>query len=205
MFGNTNIVLEIVVVIVSVTTVIVLSGVFKAYLALWMGDPTPKINNGTSFNPKYHIDLMSLLCFILFKFGWSTHHPVNLNNFKDRFWGRIIYSLGGILVNFFISLIALILLYYLNDEISAMILTNIAMVGVVFGIFDLIPLPPSETSIFISAFLPADVEREYFQFSKYTSIIFMILIVTGGAREIIGPTYSYIISFLYRLSLMLVL
>ena len=76
---------------VAIMFVIIACRIFQANIALVLGDETPKLNGATSLNPANHIDITGFICFLVFRFGWAKPMNVNVNNFKNKFVGKIVY------------------------------------------------------------------------------------------------------------------
>ena len=178
---------------IAVMFVIIACRVFQANVALALGDDTPKLNGSTSLNPVNHIDLVGFICFLVFKFGWAKPLEVNVSKFKNRFWGKIIYSLSNAFMCFLIALI------------SAIIYIIIGSNSGLFGIIGLIPLPPFDGAIFVSAFLSREVEYEYFKLSNYTTFILLALILTRTFGTFLSPVVNTVGKFIIKLAYMLVM
>ena len=200
-------IMEHVIVGIAVMFVIVACRIFQANVALALGDDTPKNNGATSLNPANHIDLMGFICFIIFKFGWAKPMEIKMSNFKNRFWGKIIYSLSNAFMCFLIALISAILYIKIgkDNEILFLLFRDIFSISIVFGIIGLIPLPPFDGAIFISAFLSSDVEYEYFKLSSYTTLILLALIVTRTFGTFLTPIVSEVGKHILNLAIMLVM
>ena len=199
--------MEHVIVGIAVMFVIVACRIFQAYVALALGDDTPKNNGATSLNPANHIDLMGFICFIIFKFGWAKPMEIKMSNFKNRFWGKIIYSLSNAFMCFLIALISAILYIKIgkDNELLFLLFRDIFSISIVFGIIGLIPLPPFDGAIFISAFLSSDVEYEYFKLSNYTTLILLALIVTRTFGTFLSPIVTEVGKHILNLAIMLVM
>lgn len=199
--------MEHVIVGIAVMFVIVACRIFQAYVALALGDDTPKNNGATSLNPANHIDLMGFICFIIFKFGWAKPMEIKMSNFKNRFWGKIIYSLSNAFMCFLIALISAILYIKIgkDNELLFLLFRDIFSISIVFGIIGLIPLPPFDGAIFISAFLSSDVEYEYFKLSSYTTLILLALIVTRTFGTFLTPIVSEVGKHILNLAILLVM
>lgn len=199
--------MEHVIVGIAVMFVIVACRVFQAHVALALGDDTPKQKGATSLNPTNHIDLMGFICFILFKFGWAKPIEIKMSNFKNRFWGKIIYSLSNAFMCFIIALISAILYIKIgkDNELLFLLFRDIFSISIVFGIIGLIPLPPFDGAIFISAFLSSDVEYEYFKLSSYTTLILLALIVTRTFGTFLSPIVTEVGKHILNLAIMLVM
>ena len=200
-------IMEHVIVGIAVMFVIVACRIFQANVALALGDDTPKNNGATSLNPANHIDLMGFICFILFKFGWAKPIEIKMSNFKNRFWGKIIYSLSNAFMCFIIALISAILYIKIgkDNELLFLLFRDIFSISIVFGIIGLIPLPPFDGAIFISAFLSSDVEYEYFKLSNYTTLILLALIVTRTFGTFLSPIVTEVGKHILNLAILLVM
>ena len=200
-------IMEHVIVGIAVMFVIVACRVFQAHVALALGDDTPKQKGATSLNPANHIDLMGFICFILFKFGWAKPIEIKMSNFKNRFWGKIIYSLSNAFMCFIIALISAILYIKIgkDNELLFLLFRDIFSISIVFGIIGLIPLPPFDGAIFISAFLSSDVEYEYFKLSSYTTLILLALIVTRTFGTFLSPIVTEVGKHILNFAIMLVM
>ena len=200
-------IMEHVIVGIAVMFVIVACRIFQANVALALGDDTPKNNGATSLNPANHIDLMGFICFIIFKFGWAKPMEIKMSNFKNRFWGKIIYSLSNAFMCFLIALISAILYIKIgkDNELLFLLFRDIFSISIVFGIIGLIPLPPFDGAIFISAFLSSDVEYEYFKLSNYTTLILLALIVTRTFGTFLSPIVTEVGKHILNLAIMLVM
>lgn len=192
---------------IAVMFVIIVCRVFQANVALALGDDTPKLNGSTSLNPVNHIDLMGFICFIIFKFGWAKPLEVKVSNFKNRFWGKIIYSLSNAFMCFLIALISAIIYILIgsNNNLLFILFRDIFTISIVFGVIGLMPLPPFDGAIFISAFLSREVEYEYFKLSNYTTLILLALILTRTFGTFLTPLVSTVGQFIIRIAYMLVM
>ncbi len=61
---------------------LVLHEMSHAYMADFLGDPTPRLTGRLSLNPIKHLDLMGTLLFIFCGFGWAKPVQVDANYFK---------------------------------------------------------------------------------------------------------------------------
>ena len=181
--------------------------IFQANVALALGDDTPKLNGATSLNPVNHIDITGFICFLIFKFGWAKPLQVNVGNFKNRFWGKIIYSLSNAVMCFLIALISAIIYLMIGSKsvFLFMLFRDVFSISIVFGIIGLIPLPPFDGAIFVSAFLSREVEYEYFKLSNYTTFILLALILTRTFGTFLTPAVQTVGGFILKIASMLVM
>lgn len=201
-----NLVIEYVIRIVAIMFVLITSRVFQAYIALLLGDDGPQREGAISLNPINHIDLSGFICFVIFKFGWGKPLNVNINRFKNKFWGKIIFSLANATICFVYALLGYVLYVsrIIDNSYLLEFIMTIASISIAFGIIGLIPLPPFDGAIFISAFLPSDVEYEYFKLSKFTTIILLVLIITQAFEKLFVPVLLSVHQLILKLAIFLV-
>lgn len=199
--------MEHLVVAIAIMFVIIACRIFQANVALALGDDTPKLNGATSLNPVNHIDITGFICFLIFKFGWAKPLQVNVGNFKNRFWGKIIYSLSNAVMCFLIALISAIIYLMIGSKsvFLFMLFRDVFSISIVFGIIGLIPLPPFDGAIFVSAFLSREVEYEYFKLSNYTTFILLALILTRTFGIFLTPAVQTVGGFILKIASMLVM
>lgn len=160
------------------------------YAAEAMGDDTAERAGRLSLNPLHHLDPIGLLSMALFGFGWAKPVLVNPNNFRDRKKGIILVSLAGCLTNLLIGLITLLVLYavrpFANDYLYT-ILYYIYLYDVVFGIFNLIPIPPLDGSQILYEFLPYKGRQFFNRYARYGTLVLLVLVFTGIIGMIMNP------------------
>ena len=144
---------------------------------------------------------------MIFKFGWAKPLQVNVGNFKNRFWGKIIYSLSNAVMCFLIALISAIIYLMIGSKsvFLFMLFRDVFSISIVFGIIGLIPLPPFDGAIFVSAFLSREVEYEYFKLSNYTTFILLALILTRTFGTFLTPAVQTVGGFILKIASMLVM
>ena len=182
------------------------------YVAYKLGDPSAKLSGRLTLNPIKHFDLLSIMFFAVFHFGWAKGVPINPVNFKDRKKGMVLSALAGPLTNVLIALIAAIILQVYPKSTSAgkivfyillyikQFLYYLLSVNVMLAIFNLIPIPPLDGSkIFFSVF----PERTYFRilsYDRYMLIILLILIYSGGLDRLINTGAENLLNIITMLA-----
>lgn len=153
------------------------------FIAYKMGDPTAKLSGRLTLNPLQHIDLLGLIIFLLFRFGWAKPVPINPYNFKDIKKGIIYTAIAGPFSNFILAFLFGIVLRFFNyDNISQALLPFYRMLqlGVVYNlilcIFNLIPIPPLDGSKVLFNILPARYDYTKFWLERYGFLILLGMI-----------------------------
>lgn len=157
-------------------------------VAYWLGDETAKDDGRLTLNPVKHIDpVMSILVPVLLYmsggpiFGGAKPVPVNTRNLKFGAWGMALVAIAGPITNFLIALVSFLVGYWtgwLNmPGIVGMIFTELVLVNLGFGIFNLIPIPPLDGSRVLYALAPDVVREGMEKFEKIGIIVVMILVI----------------------------
>ena len=157
------------------------------FAAYKMGDNTAKHYGRLTLNPFHHLELMGTPCLFLCGFGWAKPVPINPYNFRHRRLGVIVVSLAGPLMNFLIALISafvtvIIRTYMPYSELtqflySVMVYCMYLNIGLMC--FNLIPIPPLDGSKVLLELLPFGLRRSYYQLERYSSLILMVILLTG--------------------------
>lgn len=162
-----------------------------AYVAYLNGDSTAKNMGRMTINPLSHIDIFGMLMMFLVRFGWAKPVPVNPYNYKNEKIGNITVSLAGITFNLISAVVFAVMykniqVYYIRDILVSMIVYNVG-----FAAFNILPLPPLDGWSLVSTFLPKETVYKVYQYSRYTFILFIILMMTGKISLILSPIYSF--------------
>ena len=163
------------------------------FVAVKLGDNTPKWQNRLTLNPFAHIDYLGSLCILLFGFGWAKPVGVNARNFDNPKMGMAIVAFAGPLSNIVMSILALLLgnvfllLSLTVAEVfgySYFILFYLAQINVSLAVFNLLPIPPLDGSRLLFAFLP---DKYYFKVMQYERFIFFGLMILLYVGVLDGP------------------
>ena len=171
-----------------------------AWMAYKQGDITQKIRGRLSLDPFKHIDPMGFLCIALFGVGWGKPVMIDDRNFKNRAKGTMLTALAGPVSNLLLALLFTIVLKLL---IMTGVLTTVATTtiggifftmflytiqfNIIFGIFNLIPLPPLDGSKVLEYFLPQKLKGIMYTLERYSFIIILVIFCTNIASYIINP------------------
>jgi len=169
------------------------------YVAYSLGDPTAKYAGRLTLNPLKHLDpfgsvILPLLLLLATGgqgpiFGWAKPVPINPYNFKDQKWGTLKVSIAGPATNFGIALIFGLFIRFLNflpAQAYLQLSPLIQLLGIVvfynflWGIFNLVPIPPLDGSWILFRFLPQSWEKVKMFFQQYGLFILIFFIFFGG-------------------------
>lgn len=194
MFGDINL-QDIIIRTIAVLVAIIPHEMAHGYAAYLCGDETAKNDGRLSLNPLHHLDPIGTICLIFFKFGWAKPVMINPNNFRDRKKGTFFVSIAGVLTNFILAIISVIIMKHirLNDFVFELFM-NIFWFNIVLGVFNLIPIPPLDGSKLLFSFLPLKYEYYLIKYEKYGYIILLLLIMSNNLDKILIPMVNFMIN-----------
>lgn len=199
MFGNINL-QDIIIRTIAVLVAIIPHEMAHGYAAYLCGDETAKNDGRLSLNPLHHLDPIGTICLIFFKFGWAKPVMINPNNFRDRKKGTFFVSIAGVLTNFILAIISVIIMKHirLNDFVFELFM-NIFWFNIVLGVFNLIPIPPLDGSKLLFSFLPPKYEYYLIKYEKYGYILLLLLIMTDNLDKILIPMVNFMINLIGKI------
>lgn len=179
-----KIIIEIVVLIMS----LLFHELGHGYVAKLSGDRTAEYYGRLSLNPFNHLDplgtilpiIMIIMGFPIF-IGWAKPVPINYSNLKNGKVGEISVALAGVIVNFLLALISMIIFYSGIDFLPIFrgILFKTALINMSLCAFNLIPIPPLDGSRVVASFLDTHRKIQIFTFDRFGFFIIMILSYMG--------------------------
>jgi Zn-dependent protease len=177
------------------------------YVAYSLGDPTAKYEGRLTLNPLKHLDPFGSVVFPLLLllatqgqgpiFGWAKPVPINPYNFKDQKWGTLKVSIAGPATNFGIAIIFGLFIRFFNfPQIAPLIqlLGIVVFYNFLWGIFNLVPIPPLDGSWILFRFLPQSWDNVKSFLQQYGLFILIFFIFFGGTAGL-----GYIAQYLYNI------
>lgn len=172
---------------------------FHEYAHGWMarrrGDNTAEMMGRLSMNPVVHMDMIGTLILPLMSiifaapifFGWAKPVPVNTRNLKnpkvDMFW----IAIAGPLSNVLLAIVGAILIGVVAKFFFTMtyaggaikILQTFIVTNLFLAFFNLLPLHPLDGGKVLARFLPAQWNHKLEQHEHITSMVLLVLMVSG--------------------------
>ena len=151
--------------------------------AAWrLGDPTAKQMGRLTLNPVKHLDPLGLLMMLVVKVGWAKPVPVDMRYFKHPKQGMALTALAGPAANLLTALAAAgacSLVWHLMplgwpSLLVLCFFSNLAILGVGMGLFNLIPISPLDGSKILFSLLP---DRAYYAILRYEKYVMGLLVV----------------------------
>ena len=170
-----------------------------AFVAHRLGDNTAKLQGRMSLNPMVHFDVLGIICFLFFGFGWAKPVPINTYNFSHIKRDTFLVSISGIVTNLIIAFIfcplSMLLLNVANNSVILEILyylcAFIYQTNLVFAVFNLLPIYPLDGFNAIASQLRYDNPFVTFM-QRYGSLILILVVIIFSYTNIFGYLVSYV-------------
>ena len=164
---------------------LVLHELAHAYVATWLGDPSPRADGRLSFNPIVHLDPLGTAMFVItalisdFIFGWAKPVMVNPRHFRRLQVDMALVAVAGPATNLLLALGCVAWLIHGSvDGTLRDVVIRAFEVNVVLGVFNLIPIPPLDGSRIVAAVMPRALHARWSQLDQVGMIaLFAIIFV----------------------------
>ena len=208
--------LELVLYLVALICAIAFHEFAHAYVADYLGDPTPRLQGRLTLNPLAHLDPIGTIMLILVRFGWGKPVQFDPYNLRNPRRDSAIISLAGPLSNFlFATVCSLIIrlllvtrLALLSNSITGLIvyfvmalLQSLILLNVMLGVFNLVPIHPLDGFKIVEGILPAEYARQWHELEPYGLIflLFLAFPILGSVAplsRVITPVINGILNIL---------
>ena len=189
---------------------VILHEVSHGVVALWCGDDTAKRAKRLTLNPIRHADpfgsvilpAMAVLA-QLPAFGYAKPVPVNGARLRNPRRDLVLVSLAGPATNFLLAAISAsiakwrvdtghdltgVLFDSVQGDLVLQIFFYFALVNVLLGTFNLLPIPPLDGSALLERLLPTRWLPTWYRFRPYGLIVlFVLLLWTNVVSDIVSP------------------
>lgn len=196
---------------------VILHEISHGVVALWFGDPTAKDAGRLTLNPVPHVDLFgtiilpAMAALVNFPvFGYAKPVPVNPNRLHKPRRDMFYVSLAGPALNLTLMVVAALVargmyqngppvFFYEDLPVGTQIVFSFALVNMLLGVFNLLPIPPLDGSALLERVLPAQWLPSWYKFRPYgLLIIFVLVFMTGALSRLLNPLQDRLFDFVFR-------
>jgi Zn-dependent protease len=199
---------------------IILHEVSHGVAALWCGDDTAKRAGRLTLNPIPHVDVFGSIILPamgalagLPVFGFAKPVPVNPARMRHPRRDMVLVGLAGPATNLTLMAVAALVARWLahqghglggaldtaTSDLVLEIVFFFAVVNLLLGLFNLLPIPPLDGSALLERVLPEEWLPGWYRFRPYGILVLMGLIFfTGVLGKIVDPFYNALYDFVVR-------
>ncbi len=162
-----------------------------AWMAVKLGDDTPRLSGRLTLRPMAHIDILGAIMILVCGFGYAKPVRVNMHNLKNGRKSFALVALAGPVSNLIMALI-----FYFCYTSVIVIASKTAMpesvyialsgffsfaasINVSLAVFNLLPIPPLDGSRIANLILPSKIYFKIMQYERYIMIGMFVLLATG--------------------------
>ena len=189
-------------------------------VAYWFGDDTAKRAGRLTLNPVPHVDpfgsiilpAMAVLA-QLPVLGYAKPVPVNAARLRHPRRDLVFVSLAGPTTNFLLMAVSALLARWrattghdihgvLFDHVEGDLLLQIffyfALVNLLLGVFNLLPIPPLDGSALLERLLPREWLPTWYRFRPYGILVLLVIVFwTGLVGHIVDPVAEHLERFIF--------
>jgi Zn-dependent protease len=184
-----------------------------AFIALKLGDDTPKLLGRLTINPIKHIDPIGFILLLVAGFGWAKPVVINRQNLRKPVRDDILIAVSGPIANLLLAIVlvaslklALLLIKFHSRStfnLVASIFLAFISINVALGLFNLLPIPPLDGSHFIWSLLSTKSPASAAIYFRYGSFALLALIIIERITNIdilpIGVAVNFVVRALLRI------
>lgn len=179
---------EILPAVVAMVPAFVLHELAHAWVAVTLGDPTPRRQGRLTLNPLKHLDFIGTILLLTQGFGWARPVEVNPGNFRSPIRDNAYVAAAGPLTNFLLALLTAITLLALRPASWAISLgSEFFAINVALFVFNLIPIPPLDGSRVLAAVLPRRQAYAFRELERYGWAILLLVMLFGALDWVLRP------------------
>jgi Zn-dependent protease len=205
---------------VCLVVAVILHEISHGVVALWFGDDTAKRAGRLTLNPIPHIDPFGSIILPamgalsgLPVIGFAKPVPVNPARLRRPRRDLVFVSLAGPTTNFLLCLIFAVIARWMVDQgrgiggtfdnatgdLLLEIVFYFALIYLLLGLFNLLPIPPLDGSALVERVLPAKWLPHWYRFRPYGMLVlFALVFFTGVIDTIISPFYDALLDFVVQ-------
>lgn len=164
-----------------------------AFVAVSLGDPTPKLMGRLSLNPLRHLDPIGTVLLFIAHFGWGKPVSFVPSNLRiNPLIGSAAVSFAGPLANILFAMLLVFLFRTFRPDFDPLVGSFFMLLiqfNVLLAAFNLIPIPPLDGFGVVQGLLPPRLAYSLEPLRLYGPFILLAAVFVGPALgiDVIGP------------------
>ncbi len=162
-----------------------------AFVAVRLGDETPRLQHRLTLNPLSHVSILGLVLILFVGFGWAKPVQFNPANFKHPKRDEILVALAGPATNFLLCLFFLFIIKLVTltgqapfeqspaAGLAYRLLVTASWINLLLALFNLLPIPPLDGSHLLLQAIPDRYAAFKANLAKWGAYLFLFVIVVG--------------------------
>nr|WP_312576776.1 site-2 protease family protein [Sedimentibacter sp.] len=177
------------------------------FVAVKLGDDTPRIQGRMTLNPLKHIDPLGFLCLLLVGFGWAKPVIIDPRNFKNPRKDDLLVSIAGPISNFIMAFIFVVIMKLIDmflpvtdmTQVIWSVLAGTVQINLVLMVFNLLPIPPLDGHHIMGDIGGAPVWNFYYKYHEQLRFAILFLVIFNIMGKVIGPIVLFLYRFLFSI------
>ncbi len=185
-----------------------------AYVATWLGDPTPGRHGRLTLNPIPHLDPLLtavILPLVLYMTGGYLMclalTPIDPSRFRRPLRDHMLVAVAGPVMNFLLMGVMVAILWipglwkfdeYGRPTYNMIVLFHAAYWNLILGLFNLMPIPPLDGYWIVRPLLPLSLRRSTDELARM-GMMSLALVMIGGRflfPYIQAPAFNFFMELL---------
>ena len=173
-------------------------------VALALGDQTARLAGRLTLNPLKHVDPIGTIFLPIFLrmvnspivFGWAKPVPINVFNLRHPKRDMLWIGVAGPMANLLLAVVSAAVLKLFGrglPDLMVGLIRYLAVVNLVLGIFNLLPIPPLDGSRVLVGLLPARFMVALLLMEKWGFLLVILLLYSGWIDKLLGPMLGFLI------------
>jgi len=178
---------------------VILHETAHGWVALLFGDDTAKRAGRLTLSPGPHLSPVGALALFLVGFGWAKPVPVDYRRLNENRFAFFCVALAGCATNIIIAIAALFFLHFeqiRSIPLFAKTLPLLALINIMLGALNLIPIPPLDGAKVLTSFLPQRIQLRLARVEPYGFFILILLIITRTLDPVIIFMQKAVVGFI---------
>lgn len=186
---------------------VILHELSHGFVALALGDRTAQQAGRLTLNPLKHVDPVGTIFLPLVlrlvhspvTFGWAKPVPINVFNLRHPKRDMLWIGMAGPVSNLLMAIAASGFLKVFGPGLPPVVVSLVkylALVNLVLGVFNLLPIPPLDGSRVLMSIVPNRFAVGLILMERWGFILVFLLLYLGWIDKFLGPMIEYLVRVL---------